>query len=35
MNAWTIVGIVALALIVLFFLMNVKELIRYIKIRNM
>lgn len=35
MDAWEIVGIVILALIVVMFLFNVKDLIRYIKIRSM
>lgn len=35
MNGWEIAGIVILALIVLAVLINMKDLVRYIKIRNM
>jgi hypothetical protein len=35
MNGWEIAGIVILVIIVLFLLMNAKDLSRYLKISNM
>jgi hypothetical protein len=35
MNAWEIAGIVIAVIVVLFLLMNAKDLYRYIKISNM
>jgi hypothetical protein len=35
MNGWEIFGIVVAAIAILLFLMNVKDLYRYIKISNM